>query len=141
MDHAAVGHSWLGAPDIMLCQREGCWAWHRGDIAAGGPRIGQDNGGIWLCMPSTHEQPDCDAAADRKLACHGSWHGGKRADLPLDVLGKGEDFNEWLHASPIKVQGLEDMHLSKPDLVLLPGVTNDQLKTMLDNGRHMSEKQ
>jgi ribonuclease HI len=48
---------------------------------------------------------------------------GKKDELPADVMGKGEDLRTWLLAcAPLAPTNQQLLYLTKPDIVMLPGV-------------------
>ncbi len=59
---------------------------------------------------------------------------GKRSELPTEVLGKGSDLRTWLtKCAPIPPTEEQLVMLSKPDIVILPGVKATQFAGGLAN--------
>jgi ribonuclease HI len=65
-----------------------------------------------------------------------------RADaLPEGVAGKGRMLRRWLTVAPRAAEGLDKVVLTKPDFVLLPGVTAEEMERRVREGDRLPEGQ
>jgi hypothetical protein len=68
---------------------------------------------------------------------------GTADDLPDGVMGKCQGLRDWLRLAPrpLSEEDLASASVTKPDIVMLPGVTADQLSTRLQRGERLPPNQ
>jgi hypothetical protein len=68
---------------------------------------------------------------------------GTADDLPDGVMGKGQGLREWLRLAPrpLSEEELASASVTKPDIVMLPGITAAQLSAQLQRGERLLPNQ
>jgi hypothetical protein len=62
---------------------------------------------------------------------------GKRSELPTEVSGKASDLKEWLKVAPRSLSDEDQIRLSKPDLIILPDVSQAKIEQLMGSGRRL----